>query len=235
MIFDSKQTKELVLKEFLQICTFEGWSDESLQKAVKNCKIEEKFTNFIFENGCLEVADFYIDLKNEELAKKTGEIEGFLDKKIRDKIRLSLYIRFEIEDREILKRLMEFYSNPKNLINSKFGPRPAINLIKSYFKISDFIWKNINDSSTDFNFYTKRLTLAKIIKLTLNQFFKDETVELLETKKFIDLEIEKIMQFEKKKAKVKNIIKENFLDENSKLKSPKEILKNLPFFRLIKK
>ena len=63
-----------------------------------------------------------------------------------------------------------------------------------FFKesIKASIWFGINDKSTDFNFYTKRLTLAKIILRTLFVFVKDESADLMATKKFIDLQIEKL-------------------------------------------
>ena len=72
-------------------------------------------------------------------------------------------------------------------------------------------------------------------------FLRDDTSEFERTKKFIDIQIEKVMNFEKRKAKIKDMsfkVKSGFLefilDENGLPKSPKKILKNLPFIRLFK-
>lgn len=236
MILDSNQTKEKILAEFLSICAFEGWSNETLLKAISNCKIEEKFLNLIFENGCISLAEFYIDFQNQKAAEELAKIENFHSQKIRDKIRFALYARFDVEKNNqlTLQRLANFYANPKNLKSFEVGFKPALQGVKSCFEISDFIWKEINDQSTDFNFYTKRLTLAKIILRSFLVFLKDESEEFNLTRKFIDGEIEKVMKFEKNKQKAKKIFTETFLNEKGSLKSPKEFVKDLPFFRLTK-
>lgn len=236
MLLDSTETKEKILHEFLKICAFEGWTNDALLQATTNCGISEKFANIIFENGCLEIAQFYIDSQNKKLSQKISEINDFHAQKIRDKIRLSLYIRFEIEkeNRLVLQRLINFYLNPKNLTSFEMGPKPMLQGMKSCYKISDFIWKEINDQSTDFNFYTKRLTLAKIILRSLLVFIKDDKEGFAKTKNFIDSQIAKVMKFEKRKAQAKKFFTATFANESGSLKSPREVIRNLPFFRLIK-
>ncbi len=239
MLLDSFETKSMVLAEFLKICVFDGWNDEALEKSVKNCGIDQKFTNLIFENGLIDLINFYIESQNEKSLQSLPDLSL---EKIRNKIRFSLYARFEVEQENklALQRLLAFYANPKNFVNFKYGPRPIFNALHASYKVADFIWKNINDQSTDFNFYTKRLTLAKIILRSLFVFVKDESENFSVTKKFIDSQIEKVMQFEKFKAKLRNFqakshFKQFFLDEEGFPKTPKEIIKNLPFFRLRKK
>lgn len=243
MIIDSNETRQKVLAEFLQICVFDGWSKEALSKAIAACGISENFSNLIFENGCLDLAEFYIEVQNQKAADLLSSEENFHVKKIRDKIRHALYARFEVEkDNKIaLQRLMNFYVDPKNFASLEMGARPMLQALKACYKIADSIWTNINDQSTDFNFYTKRLTLGKIIFRAVLVFVKDESENFQKTKKFIDAEIEKVMQFEKRKFQVKNFsskIKkaacEFAIDEKGSLKSPKEIIKNFPFFRLMK-
>ncbi|MBM5782291.1 MAG: COQ9 family protein, partial [Pelagibacterales bacterium] len=157
MLLDSIETKEKILEKFLKIVVFEGWNDFALKQALKQCGIEEKFSNLIFENGCLDVAEFYIESQNKKLHSELSKIENFSSKKIRDKIRISLYLRFEIEkeNKIAFQRLSNFYLSLKNLTSLETGFRPTIQAVKSCFKVSDFIWKIINDQSTDFNFYTK--------------------------------------------------------------------------------
>ncbi len=243
MILDSTATKEKILSKFLPICQFDGWNKEALLKAIKASEIEEKFSDLIFENGCLDLAEFYIETYNNKTQAKIAQITNFNEEKIRNKIRLYLYERFEVEkDNKIaLQRLINFYISPKNFTSVDLGARPAILGLKTCYKIADFIWKNIDDQSTDFNFYTKRLTLAKIILRSLLVFVKDDSADFSKTKNFIDSQIEKVMKFEKFKAKIKKFsahgkekVCEFFLDENGLPKSPKKIIKNLPFIRLIK-
>lgn len=234
MLLDSVETKEKILAEFLPISAFEGWNKGALLKAISNCGISEKFSDLIFENGCLDLAKFYIQSQNQKSAEKIAKIENFHSKKVRDKIRLALYARVEVEKNNqiSLQRLGNFYLNPKNFTKIELGAKPTIHALKACYEISDFIWKEINDQSTDFNFYTKRLTLSKIILRSFLVLTKDQSQDFAETKSFIDYEIEKVMKFEKRKMQAKKIFNEMFLSENGEIKSPKEFIKNLPFFRL---
>lgn len=243
MLLDSFETKQLILAEFLKLAAFDRWSNEALSKALAKAGVSENFSELIFENGLLDIADFYIKSQNEKALEKIENIEHFHSKKIRDKIRLALYARFEVEEENklVLQRLMNFYIDPKNFASLKNGPKPLLQGLSTCYKIADAIWVAINDQSTDFNFYTKRLTLAKIILRSLLVFVKDETLNFEKTKKFIDLEIEKVMNFEKLKGRFKKFSSgaqktfcEFILDEKGSPKSPKELLKNLPFIRLIK-
>lgn len=236
MLLDSIETKEKILAEFLKICALEGWTHSAISQAVTNAGISDKFSDLIFENGVLEIAEFYVESQNKKLSRKIREIENFHSQKIRDKIRLALYARIELEkDNQIaLQRLINFYLDFKNFTSFEVGVKPMMQGMKACFKVSDFIWKELNDQSTDFNFYTKRLTLAKIILRTLLVFVKDDSENFIRTKNFIDSQIAKVMKFEKYKMQAKKIVSAAFLNEEGVLKTPKEIIKNLPFFRLIK-
>ncbi len=226
MILDSPETKQKILKEFLQTAIFDGWSREALVKAAANCGIGENFLPLIFENGLLDLAEFYLESQNEKSLEVLGSLEG---KKIRDKIRLSLYARFEVEkeNKIALQRLINFYFDPKNFASLKTGPRPVFQGLQACYKIADFIWQNIGDQSTDFNYYTKRITLGKIIFRATSVFLKGADVN-----NFIDAEIEKVMRFEKFKSAAKKTFCQFVLNEKGSPRSPKDLIKNLPFFRL---
>jgi len=236
VLLDSFETREKILREFLKICPFDGWSKESLLKAISKAGIEEKFSYLIFENGLLDLAEFYIEYQNQKAVEKISQIPNFHDEKIRLKIAQALYTRFEVEKNNqlTLQRLINFYINPKNFASFEIGARPMINGLKSGYLVADSIWKSINDESTDFNFYTKRLTLSKIILRSLLVFVKDESHDFIKTKNFIDAQIEKVMKFEKRKHQFKKAFEHAFLNEEGEIKTPKEFVKDLPFFRLIK-
>lgn len=244
MILDSDDTRQMVLEEFLQLCPFDGWNDETLKKAVNQCKIDDKFSFIIFENGTLDLAEFYIKNYNHKCLELALSDTEFEKKKLNQKVRTLLHKRFEIEqkNRIALQRLANFYANPKNFTKFNIGSRPALQGIKNCFTISDFIWRTVKDQSSDFNFYTKRLTLAKIIWRSFFVFLKDESEELEKTKEFIDSQIENVVKFSKTKARAKEFVTKShnhmqdfFLNEDRKLKSLKEIFNDLPFIRLVKK
>lgn len=243
-MIDSDKNKQKILKNFIKIAEISGWNDKSLKKACLLSDIDPDNLIFIFPNSVLDVAQLYLDNGNNLLIKEIAKIKDFNKKKIRDKIRLCLYKRFEIEiaNRQILINLSNFYQDPKNLTNFENGLRPAMQSITFSFIIADLIWSILDDQSSDFNYYTKRLILAKIIVRSFFIFIKDDMKEIAKTKSFIDLQIEKVMKFEKFKFKSKEVaqsilesVQDCINNEDGSLKNIDKLIKDLPFIRLLKK
>ena len=63
-------------------------------------------------------------------------------------------------------------------------------------------WRTIGDTSTDFNFYTKRGLLSGVYTSTMLYWFADTTEDFAETWKFLDNRIANVMQIEKVKSAV---------------------------------
>ncbi|MDA9573458.1 COQ9 family protein [Rickettsiales bacterium] len=243
-MIDSDKNKQKILKNFIKIAEISGWNDKSLKKACLLSDIDPDNLIFIFPDSVLDVAQLYLDNGNNLLIKEIAKIKDFNKKKIRDKIRLCLYKRFEIEiaNRQILINLSNFYQDPKNLTNFENGLRPAMQSITFSFIIADLIWSILDDQSSDFNYYTKRLILAKIIVRSFFIFIKDDKKDIAKTKSFIDLQIEKVMKFEKFKFKSKEVaqsilesVQDCINNEDGSLKNIDKLIKDLPFIRLLKK
>jgi ubiquinone biosynthesis protein COQ9 len=64
------------------------------------------------------------------------------------------------------------------------------------------IWRAIGDTSTDFNFYTKRGLLSGVLTSTMLFWFGDSSEDSAETWKFLDRRIADVMQIEKVKSAV---------------------------------
>ena len=67
------------------------------------------------------------------------------------------------------------------------------------------IWVAIGDTSTDYNFYTKRATLAGVFGAVLTFWFSDESEGFAETWSFLDRRIADVMQIEKIKASANKV------------------------------
>lgn len=64
------------------------------------------------------------------------------------------------------------------------------------------MWRLAGDTATDYNHYTKRMTLGTIYAATLAYFAQDTSDGHEDTRAFLDRRIENVMQFEKAKAKL---------------------------------
>jgi ubiquinone biosynthesis protein COQ9 len=232
MLIDSLENKQKILHNFLELCPVSGWNNKTLEDAFRQSEIDDKFLPFIFENGCVDLADFFIRQIDEKMKLKAENLD-LAAMKIRDKIKNLVKIRLDINQqyKPQLQKLIQFYTHPKNFIFA----------FKNAYKTADLMWNLAGDNATDFNFYSKRITLAKIYIRVLSCFVKDDSNNSQKTLDLLDKEIEKVMKFAAFKFKVKNQLSQagDFFEKAHELKNnfcqdPKNLIKKLPFFRLKK-
>ena len=68
------------------------------------------------------------------------------------------------------------------------------------WRTADLMWRIAGDTSTDFNHYTKRMTLGAVYGSTLLVWLDDQSEGWSETAAFLDRRIDDVMKFEKFKA-----------------------------------
>ena len=95
------------------------------------------------------------------------EKEGVASLKIRDRIKNAVRIRLERHagNREAARRALALLSLP-------FNAPLALRLL---YRTVDAMWYAAGDTSTDFNFYTKRATLAGVYSSTLLYWLNDRS------------------------------------------------------------
>ena len=64
------------------------------------------------------------------------------------------------------------------------------------------MWRLAGDTATDYNHYTKRMTLGALYASTLTVFAHDKSTDHSETRAFLDRRIAGVMRFEKAKARL---------------------------------
>ena len=77
---------------------------------------------------------------------------------------------------------------------------------KLVYRTVDAMWRAAGDTSTDFNFYTKRGILAGVYGSTAMRWFNDTSEDEKPTEEFLAARIENVMQFEKFKTKAKEAL-----------------------------
>jgi ubiquinone biosynthesis protein COQ9 len=124
------------------------------------------------------------------------EKEGVADLKIRDRIRQAVRIRLERHGagREASRRALALLSLPFN----------APLALKLLYRTVDALWYAAGDSSTDFNFYTKRATLAGVWSSTLLYWLNDRSPGSEATWGFLDRRIDDVMKVERLKSQVRS-------------------------------
>jgi ubiquinone biosynthesis protein COQ9 len=131
--------------------------------------------------------------------------------KVRERITTAVLARLDAlrPHKEAARRAAAFLSLPHNL-------PLATRLL---YRTVDSMWRAVGDTSTDFNFYTKRAILAAVWSSTLVRWFNDSSEGESDTRSFLADRIENVMQFEVVKAKLREAL--------ARLPSPASILESL--------
>ena len=75
--------------------------------------------------------------------------------------------------------------------------------LKLLYRTVDAMWYAAGDTSADFNFYTKRATLAAVYSSTLLYWLNDRSPDNEASWAFLDRRIENVMSFEKLKGRLR--------------------------------
>jgi ubiquinone biosynthesis protein COQ9 len=170
---------------------FDGWTPSAVDSAATQLSIDPAQARLAFPKGRAEMFDAYIEGVDREMAKRLPP-EKLAHMKIREKIRALVWTQLEImaDAREAVRSGLSILAMPQNApLGLQIGWRSA-----------DLMWRLAGDTSTDFNHYTKRMTLGAVYGSTLLAWLDDASENWADTAAFLDRWIDDVMRFEKWKA-----------------------------------
>lgn len=170
---------------------FDGWTRAAVDSAAQQLGIDPVQARLAMPKSQAGMIDVYIQEVDRGLeAYFTPERLAKL--KIREKIRALVWRRLEIMEpaREAVRRGLAILAMPQNVpLALRIGWRTA-----------DVMWRIAGDTSTDFNHYTKRMTLGAVYGSTLLVWLDDQSEGWTDTAAFLDRRIDDVMKIEKFKA-----------------------------------
>lgn len=204
----SAPSKEAVLAAALKHVPFDGFSDAALVRAGQDAGADKATLAVYFPQGPLSLVEAFSDAADVEMDQRLAAL-NLASMKIRERIAAAVKARLAAlrPNKEAARRAAAFLSLPPH----------APLLAKLLYKTVDAMWRAAGDTSTDFNFYTKRAILAGVYSSTLLRWFSDPSEDEHDTDAFLSARIENVMQFEKVKAQVK--------EQLAKLPSLEDILR----------
>jgi ubiquinone biosynthesis protein COQ9 len=170
---------------------FDGWTRPAVDSAAQQLGIDAVQARLAMPKTQAAMIDLYIQEVDRGLeAWFTPKRLGAL--KIREKIRALIWRRLEIMGpaREAVRRGLAILAMPQNL--------PLA--LRISWRTADLMWRIAGDTSTDFNHYTKRITLGAVYGSTLLVWLDDQSEGWTETAAFLDRRIDDVMKIEKVKA-----------------------------------
>ena len=170
---------------------FDGWTGKAVESAGGQLGVDLAQAGVAFPKTQAEMIDTYVRAVDREMEKRLPA-KTLAAMKIRERIRILVWTRLQImaPAREAVRSALSILAMPQNVpLGMRIGWRSA-----------DLMWRLAGDTSTDYNHYTKRITLGAVYGSTLLAWLDDKSDAWTDTASFLDRRIDNVMQFEKWKA-----------------------------------
>jgi len=184
--------RQVVLRFAKEFVSENGLTKNCLENISKKYGLNTDETDLLFPQGNIDLIKFALEQLNNDLEVYCRQI---------DLIRLPIHKRI----REILLSKISLMNKDKPFYKSIFLnlliPKKNFSLSSQLYNSVDQLWFIAGDSSTDFNFYTKRLILSGIYSRVMLFFFNNNNQEELE--KILDESLKRVSKIPEIKSKLK--------------------------------
>ncbi len=191
--------REAILIAALAHVPFDGWSDKAIAAGVAETRVRDAVARLSFPGGPADMAEYYSTFADRRMVAAL-DADAIAKMRIRERIIAVVRLRLTQAEgeREAVRALMNWLALPGH---QALG-------VKCLYHTVDAMWRAIGDTSTDFNFYSKRAILAGVLAATVLYWLGDETQGREDSFRFLDRRIEDVMSFEKAKGRARELIAE---------------------------
>ena len=176
-----------------EAAAFDGWSHAAVLAAAEGAGVNPDVAQLAFSGGAMVMIKAWIARIDADMAA-TLPHQRIGNLPIRERIRSLVQFRLDalVGREEALRRALAVMAMPRN----------ARAALKLGWHSADAMWRLAGDTATEYNHYTKRMTLGGIYAATLAVFAQDRSDDHAETRAFLDRRIEDVMRFEKAKGRL---------------------------------
>jgi ubiquinone biosynthesis protein COQ9 len=167
--------RKAILNAALRHVPFDGWTPKTLVAATVEAGHGAAEVDRFFPSGPVDAIALWSEIADREMVETIAR-EGAM---LKTRGRLALGIRTRLsslaEHREAVRLSLGVMAQPQNTATG----------MRLLYRTIDRLWYAAGDSSTDFNFYTKRLILAPIYGSTLLFWIGDRSQDQAATWTFL--------------------------------------------------
>jgi ubiquinone biosynthesis protein COQ9 len=208
---------------------FDGWTWVAMENGAIDINFEKDKTSSermsiyknIFKNGAIDFIDIFSEIIDVEVRNDFNKLK-IKPQRIPEKIKKIILMRLSLchKYKESIRSSLSITALPTNAKRS----------IEIIYRTCNNIWRTTGDKSTDFSFYTKRVSLAAVYTSTLLFWLDDTSIDKEKTESFLDRRLSDISKISKLKKPLKGL-KNLYVNFNK----TKNTIKIKPVFDIIRK
>ena len=227
---DNNQLRIDLIRAMLTHVPFDGWTWEAMEQGAVDINFEKQKTSSLrikifkdlFKNGPIDFIDVFSEIIDLEVKENYNLIE-FKPERVPEKIKKIIMIRLNLcqKYKEAVRSSISLTAIPVNARAS----------LKILYRTCNSIWRVAGDKSTDFSFYTRRISLAAVYTSTLLFWLNDNSNTNIETEFFLERRLKDISKISSLKKPIYDLkkITNNFnsLKNTINIKSAFSFLKKM--------
>ncbi|BDW96992.1 hypothetical protein MACH10_26770 [Thalassospira tepidiphila] len=185
--------REALVEAALEHVPFDGWTKQALHAGAEDLDLAPGEVDRLLPNGIRQAIVTYVEMTDRKMIAALDE-KGLENLKIRDRIATAVKTRLELVEgqKDTVRAALAFMTLPQNA---------ALGLKLTHGTV-DAMWVAAGDTSTDHNWYTKRMLLAGVYGSTLAYWLDDASEGHADSWAFLDRRIGNVMQIPKITAKI---------------------------------
>ena len=188
---DNYQLRIDLIRAMLTHVPFDGWTWEAMEQGALDINFEKQKTSSLrikifkdlFKNGPIDFIDVFSEIIDLEVKENYNLIE-FKPERVPEKIKKLIMIRLNL-----CQRYKEAVRSSISLTAIPVNARASLKIL---YRTCNSIWRIAGDKSTDFSFYTRRISLAAVYTSTLLFWLNDNSNNNIETEFFLDRRLKDI-------------------------------------------
>ena len=177
--------RDAIMLAALPHVPFDGWTRRAMRQGAQDAGYDDSAADRAFPYGAADMIAHYSDMADRRMVAEL-ERRDIGKMKIRNRIATAIRVRLEqaTPHKDAVRRALSVMTLPSN----------APTALRSLYRTVDAIWVAIGDTSTDWNFYSKRALLAGVLSSTVLCWLDDTSDESVETWGFLDRRIADVMR-----------------------------------------
>ncbi|WP_114374976.1 COQ9 family protein [Elioraea thermophila] len=181
---ERSEERDRAIEAALPHVAVDGWTQRALRAGLAEAGFAPEDVSFLFPRGPIEAIEVWSDLVDRRMVERVRQMP-LETLRVRDKVAAAVMARLgEVEPhKEAARRALALLALP---VHAAAAARITARTV-------DSVWRAIGDRSADFNWYTKRATLAAVYGATLLFWLGDDSPGAERTRAFLDRRIESLM------------------------------------------